>query len=209
MNRGPHAVTALTLKDYWASVGGYDENLYGWEDWGFQLKLAANGIPSRRVARPLFTYHKWRGYRREENVGEFERSRTSFQARFNGYEGTHWRIVADGQRWERIEKVACVTCGARATQTFQPEQHSQEQSARSAGVSQDGAVLIAYKGQGQGSHVIRGKVTGTRYRYDFGVSLWVLRPDAPYILALPDYEEVEPEAAQDTEPKLAARGKRR
>ncbi|KKM70920.1 hypothetical protein LCGC14_1435900, partial [marine sediment metagenome] len=73
-NGALHAVTALTPVKVWEAVGGYEEST-AWEDWAFQIDAAAHGICSRRIARPLFTYRKHRGWRRDENLNELEKSK--------------------------------------------------------------------------------------------------------------------------------------
>jgi glycosyltransferase involved in cell wall biosynthesis len=74
-------VTVLTPVEYWREVGGYDEDLPGWEDWAFQLKLAGKGYCTRRIAIPLFAYRKRTGARREDNMQQFEQNKAAMMGR--------------------------------------------------------------------------------------------------------------------------------
>jgi glycosyltransferase involved in cell wall biosynthesis len=95
------AVTALTPVAYWRAVGGYSEHLPAWEDWAFAIACAGKGFCERRVAAPLFTYRKWTGIRREENMADFDRSR---QAIIDWSQGI--------ERTQGGELMACGSCGA-------------------------------------------------------------------------------------------------
>lgn len=195
------SVTALTPKRYWEAVGGYNSNLYGWEDWGFMIALAANGYPSRRVPLPLFTYRKHTGFRRDANLGEKDRSRESFMAQFCGYEGTHFAIRCNGGDWMREEKMACA-CGAKASQNFLPKSQTLAQGAAYNPATAD-AELIQYNGPRLGAFTLRGP-SGRSYRFSKGVKLWVLNQDATAVLRQPDFEIVpNGDLVDEREPALA------
>ncbi len=80
-----HAVTGLYTKEAWERVGGFDEKLSHWEDWDFQLLLASVGVCGTKISKPLFTYRKRTGYRREENVAAFNEGRDAILAKWDRY----------------------------------------------------------------------------------------------------------------------------
>jgi glycosyltransferase involved in cell wall biosynthesis len=178
-----HAVTALTPVRYWHELGGYPTELYGWEDWGWMMKCAANGIPSRRVPVALFTYRKHTGFRREENYADKERSRDSFMQYFCGYEGSHWVLQCDGNQWRRDEKMAC-GCATKTkfSATFVP---ANEALAKMQFASDDGE-MIEYSGTMAGSFTIRSKITGFPYKFSRGATQFVVSADVQLILSQPD-----------------------
>lgn len=141
-----HTVTALTPKEHWEKVGGYDESLPAWEDWDFQLSLANIGVCSRRVAAPLFFYRKHTGFRREENYEFFNRSKEAILKKW-------------GMLWEGgVELMACGSCGSR--KTFSPSGSSWVATSAARSVASNGqgknAVLVEYIGERQGNMPYRG-----------------------------------------------------
>lgn len=60
-----HPVTALVPKAWHIEVGGFDEEIDGWEDWEYYLKLSANNHCGIRVPEPLVIYDYESGVRRE------------------------------------------------------------------------------------------------------------------------------------------------
>ena len=61
---GLASVTCLYPKAQWETVGGFDEDLLGREDWDFHLRLAKAGFCGIKVPEPLFTYRHSTGQRR-------------------------------------------------------------------------------------------------------------------------------------------------
>lgn len=167
-----HAVTALTPRRFWEEVGGYDEDL-AWEDWAFSIAIAAKGHCSRRVAAPLFTYRKWTGKRRNENLEDFERSKAAIMAKDFGLK-------------QGGELLACQRCGAG-------QQTTAMQFMQNPGPGQqipDGAVMIRYIGNQGGAQTYRSRAnSGIAYR--FGLSRpegWVLADDVSIFADRPDFE---------------------
>lgn len=159
-----HTVTALTPKAYWEAVGGYDETLPAWEDWDFQLLLADKGFCSQRVPMPLFTYRKHTGFRREENVKFFQKSKDSILSK--------WKDLWNGKK----ELMACSSCGnrrpigIRAASRVAPVQRE---------VNSEEAVLIQYKGPKMGS---------TPYRGASGTVYWFAANEGPKYILRKDLE---------------------
>ncbi len=107
-----HAVTGLYQKKDWENLGGFDEELSAWEDWDYQLRLAAVGICGTRVPYPLFTYRKDEGFRREENYADFEASKNSLR--------TKHRVYFDKEE----TLMACSSCGGGGGGRLSPTQQS-------------------------------------------------------------------------------------
>ena len=60
----------------------------GWREgeyWNFHPKLAAIGVCGTRIPYPLFIYRKQTGYRREDNVANFEASKEGILAKWQPY----------------------------------------------------------------------------------------------------------------------------
>ncbi len=178
-----HAVTALTPVAVWRDVGGYDEEVDGWEDWAFQLSCAERGFCSRRLAAPLLVYRFQSGMRREGAFDAFERSKASIMAKF-------------GQYWQGgIELMACSSCGKRATV---PVSGGAEGGAP-AGPALSGAMtLIRYVGPRQGRFAYAGP-SGQRYTFSQGSQRYVLDEDVGPLLLNADYQRVEPLASVSPE----------
>ena len=100
-----HAVTALYPKAVWLALGGFNEEVSAWEDWDFQIAMAAKGYCSQRIPLPLWNYRKDTGKRREENVADFEGSKSAIMARWNQY-------------WEGGQTLmACSSCTQKRVKT--------------------------------------------------------------------------------------------
>jgi glycosyltransferase involved in cell wall biosynthesis len=165
-----HSVTGLFAKDDWERVGGYDEQLSAWEDWDFQLKLAEVGCCGTRIPRPLFTYRKDTGLRREENQGQFEQSKQGIADKFEPYFSGRKKLMG------------CSRCphggGGRVAATIQPSQSKLETPAG----DENGYVVVEYIGTRMGSRTFRGP-TGTKYRFSASPTekqKYVLKDDAEF-----------------------------
>lgn len=188
-----HSVTALTPKEVWKEVGGYDEEIPGWEDWDFQLSIADKGVCSSRVAMPLFTYRKHTGFRREENYATFEESKEGILRKWN-------------KLWEGGEQLmACGSCGARRSVVPDSSIWSGiNKAAKNA--SNDNAVKIEYIGLKSGATPYRGS-SGTTYWFAKGESKWVLQQDLNLFMSRPNEFKVASIAAEvGDQPVLVAEG---
>ncbi|KKN01593.1 hypothetical protein LCGC14_1126130, partial [marine sediment metagenome] len=181
-----YAVTCLTPVAYWEEVGGYDEDLPAWEDWAFQLKLAAKGRCTRRVALPLFNYRKHTGFRRNENMAGFDDAKTAMMTKDFGYTGG--------------ELLACSTCpgGAKTTRGGPISGGAAPPTAAISAASGTGdSVPVEYFGQKRGTIWYRGKSSGQKYPFAAGgrdaVKL-VLVEDLEFFNASPDFRLLTPEA---------------
>jgi glycosyltransferase involved in cell wall biosynthesis len=186
-----HSVTALTPKKRWKQVGGYDENIPGWEDWDFQLALGNVGVCSRRVAYPLFTYRMHTGLRREENFGFFERSKEGI-------------IKKWGALWEGGKEMACGACRKGAGTTYYPSTTAMRMGG-GAGNDPGGAKLVHYRGSKAAAISYRGK-SGTTYWFSStDPDKYVLEQDMVIFSTHTDFEIIQP-VIKTEEPELVAEG---
>jgi glycosyltransferase involved in cell wall biosynthesis len=85
--QGQHAVTALIPLEWCKAVGGFDEEIAGWEDWDFFVKLATHGYCGAHVMAPLLSYRQHTGTRRETSLKHKENLLAQFRARYAEYAG--------------------------------------------------------------------------------------------------------------------------
>lgn len=150
------AVTALTPIAFWKDVGGYDEQLPAWEDWAFAIKLASKGYCERRVAAPLFTYRKWTGVRRNQNMADFDESKRAI---------IDWS--ASVPKTQGGELMACGTCGAGRGTTFGMLGASTRSMAREFTPPPPGETMfVEYLGNRAGDVMYKSEVKGQApYRF--------------------------------------------
>lgn len=148
------AATQLVPKSAWEAVGGYEP--CGWEDWHFALKLARAGYCSARIARPLWTYRKFTGVRRDAALGEHARNKDAILAEFGAYFDGRETLMACG-------------CAAAQTTTF-----SQAPLAFPGAPGAGEPVLLEYRGD---------NVAAVGYRAPSGKTYSWARADRQYVLA--------------------------
>lgn len=150
-----HSVTALTPVEVWRKVGGYAEHI-NWEDWDFQMRCAAAGYCTTRLAAPLFNYRKWTGTRRDYDAASFEERKAIMLERWGEY--------------FRGEKTF-MACSCNKTATIAPQAQSRANGVASArSLSQkpnEEAVLVEYVGNKAGSVAYRG-ASGAIYSFAAG-----------------------------------------
>jgi len=145
-----HASCAMYAKDAWEQVGGYDVNMESWEDWDFQIAYAMKGVCAVKIAKPLFTYRKTTGMRRETDMANKEKSKVAMRAK--------WPDIFDnGADGKEVLTMACGGCGKRRVQPPPPPQVMSM-------TPQSGMTLVEYLGGGGKSQWV-GKVTGTKYLF--------------------------------------------
>src|SRR5574343_72998 len=156
-----HAITALYPKSVWEQVGGFDPSQKNWEDWAFQIAMATKGLCSCKISKPLWTYRKTTGSRRENALATYQDGRAQMMAKFGDYfEG-------------RAKLMGCGGCGSRrapgAVVTTQI----------SAGMKKEGAVMVEYIGKIP-TVTLRGPMTNKAYRFgrDNGhAKRWIFQVD--------------------------------
>lgn len=83
--QGQHAVTVLMATDHARAVGGFDEEMIGWEDWDFFIKLAIGGYHGRRLPEALMVYRYATGARREDSLRQRDDLLALLDARYGDY----------------------------------------------------------------------------------------------------------------------------
>jgi len=80
-----HSITSLIPRQWALDVGGFDEDLPGWEDWEFFIKLAVNGYCGERLAKPCFVYRMHTGERREQSLADKDETLPILKERYGHY----------------------------------------------------------------------------------------------------------------------------
>ncbi len=174
-----HAVTALYPKSAWRKVGGFDEDLSHWEDWDFQILLADIGVCGTKVPRPLWTYRKRTGWRREENRAAWNEGRDAILAK--------WSRLWDGGE----ELMACTGCGGGGGQRYAAPPPTQlNGGARPSRLQpREGYAALEYQGVSTGTRTYKGTSTNTQYRFGNSPTQrikYVYEADLPALMALSD-----------------------
>jgi len=147
-----HAVTGLFPKAAWTEVGGYDEGIPAWEDWDFQLKLAAIGCCGTRYPAPLFTYRSDLGMRRNDNYANFDVSKAGISAK--------WETYFNG----KDTLMGCKSCGGGGGQVGAQQVRAPEVK---IDLPEDvsGYVMVEYIGGQEADSIFKGQVSGQSYRF--------------------------------------------
>lgn len=144
------AVTALYERKMWEEIGGFDEVLSHWEDWDFQIRLAVAGYCAAKIERPLFTYRKRTGQRREHNYANIDQGKQAILDR--------WADLWAGRR----RFMPCRGCGGRAPA---PRVSAATLQQGSRLMTTQGMVQIEYLDTKPGAITFRGAVTGQRQHF--------------------------------------------
>lgn len=165
-----HAITALYPRKAWEAVGGFDPAMTNWEDWEFQIALAAKNICGCKVPQPLWTYRKTTGRRRQDAFDNYQRGRDEMMAKW-------------GQYFERRARfMGCGGCTRARAQAANPVVITGE-------LKKEGAVLVEYVGRLQ-TITVRGKETGKNYKFGLDIGhrrRWVWAADSAEILRMGQY----------------------
>lgn len=180
--KGGLPATSLVPKAAWAEVGGYESNV-PWEDWDFQLKLAAAGWCGLRVPRPIWVYRKHTGARRSDHYSRRKEAEAVMLGRWGEY-------INGGK-----ELMACASCGGRAKPAVR---ESRGPMAAASAPNGPAAVRIRYLGDQAGNinwSVSRADGgTGTVYWFSAREPVkYVLVPDAEFLLTKSMFAPVDDE----------------
>lgn len=80
-----HSVNVLVPRHYHELIGGFDENMPGWEDWDYFIALQKSGLCSYRIPEPLFVYRFRKGTRRESSFGDGQALKTYLFNKYREY----------------------------------------------------------------------------------------------------------------------------
>lgn len=201
-----HAVTALYPKSAWAAVGGFDPTISHWEDWDFQIKLAAQGVCGTKIPRPLFTYRKDTGMRREANMAARDEGKNAILSK--------WSRLWDG----RETLMACGSCPGGGGNAYASPPSIAMNSNQRVLQPREGYVILQYNGPSVSTRTYRGKATSTQYRFGntpLHKIKYVYGTDAPGLLEFgegghPLFQIVTPSILSDAdrpaEPQLVSAG---
>lgn len=150
LKRLRHSVTSLVPKKSHDQIGGFDENMNGWEDWDYYIALQTTGLCSYRVPEPLFVYRFRKGSRREQSFGNKDDLIQYIRGKYADY-------------YERRKTMPCSGCSKtkRPAKTVTTASTSISQS-----IPRDAAVVnLEYLGPHIGPVTIVGSVTRKPYRF--------------------------------------------
>jgi glycosyltransferase involved in cell wall biosynthesis len=135
-----HSVTCLVSRQDFLAVEGFDPYLSHWEDWDLQLKFASKGICGTKLSVPLFTYRKFTGQRRDDNMSQFEAGKAAILEKWS-------------QLWEHPEALMAGCSGCPGGGGIK----SKVAPGRMAIMNNqaEGLVLIEYTGEKQGIQTYR------------------------------------------------------
>lgn len=182
-NRNLHPITALIPTSFVDRVKGFDEELRGWEDWAFYMRLAEAGLCGERVPSPTLVYRLDYGTNRV---------------------ASHRMFVSDGlltqikQRYHAFinEGKYMPCCGASA----EAQEQARQAIARAAAVGDPNRVKLVFVGPQAGAVTFH--VNGTAYRAGnnpFEKYVYAAPNDVPGLLALEVFR-IAPELADVARP---------
>ncbi len=199
------AVSMLVPRVVHNRIGGFDETVSGWEDWNYQIALAAAGVCSRRINLPLWNYRKHTGRRREENLAEFEGTKADTIKRWPQFwtEGGDLKMGA-----KEVIDMACSSCrksrGSTVNGAASPA--AQQQVSMEAALS-SGLVPLIYNGPRDAMHSYKSQGTGKTYRFANGKWAYVHPDDVDWLLSFAGFSHftpaAEPEPQRPTTPVLS------
>jgi glycosyltransferase involved in cell wall biosynthesis len=100
---GQHAINALMWRQDALGVGGFDEELPGWEDWDFAIKCALNGVCGELLPVETFVYRKFSGQRRDLAASSMEGLLPILKERYQEYYTGANEIMSCGCRGNGAE----------------------------------------------------------------------------------------------------------
>lgn len=204
LNGTVSAVTMLIPVAAWRAVGGYDEKLYGWEDWSFQIDLCFAKYCMERVPEPLWVYRKHTGIRR--NALYAERAGAPKEAMLRKYPDLWPQDAAEaGIFVDRLEGRSLMGCGCSGSSSGGGGVSLARQSAPLQGGGSGGAAKVEYIGERAGSVPFRAN-TDAVYNVAAGdPPFWVHPADVPFFKLRDDFriiEEVPASGATATAPPV-------
>jgi glycosyltransferase involved in cell wall biosynthesis len=153
-------------------VGGFDEEIVGWEDWDHLIALQASGLCGYRVPEPLFFYRKHTGrvrdaaWERREEITDYLRRK--------------WAPYYQGRK-----DMPCPGgCGGKRKTSIAKTSSMAAHSANGGALlmSNGNAVQLIYQGPGGKRVLVRGPATNTIYRFKTGEPRYVDVADAEVLL---------------------------
>lgn len=164
LNQSLSPITGIYEKQHILSVGGFNEDIEGWEDWDFHLRLLHVGVCGTRLKTPLITYNMHLGWRREDN---FRNKKNLLKYIKN----THYDVLKDKR------KMACSSCGGKRTLVI-------KSSAESVKQSMDDLVKLAYQGSASRTRISSQTHKGTEYKFSASKpEFYVFQSDVEHMMS--------------------------
>lgn len=197
--RALFGITFLHPKSAWEAVGGFDEEIGGWEDWDYEIALTAQCLEGVRVPGTMWGYRYNTGTRREEHFA----NRSHILPKF-------W------EKWRKErEEMACNGCGGRKRSSNNPRRSRAQPEGpvqMSLPEPEPGLVEVEFTGPADGALLYKCP-SGNRYRFGGGRHRrkLVRDEDAEFFQKRPNFRvKVRPKAPQippkpEPEPEPAAK----
>jgi glycosyltransferase involved in cell wall biosynthesis len=84
--RGMHPISCLMERGRILQIGGFDEDIKGWEDWDFFIRCAISGYCGYHLGEKLLVYRTFSGKRREDSLREADNGLLKlFEERYQPY----------------------------------------------------------------------------------------------------------------------------
>lgn len=164
LDRMGHVMTCLIPKAAHDQVGGFNEDLPGWEDWDYLIKIHAQaGVCGVRVPQALTVYRFTMGTRREDAHDKHKAGLVDYLK--STYADYYGRKVVMG----------CGGCPKGQAATYVPR--AEAVSANGGAAVSDNMIEIAYQGKNVNKITFRGPVTGRRYKVHAGAQVFVHEAD--------------------------------
>ena len=150
-------------------IGGFDEGMFGWEDWDHLIALQVAGVCSYRIPEPLCVYRKHTGLIREVGWANRESNTEYIYSKYTPY-------------YKGRLKMPCPGCGTSKRSRLPSRRHSKMKPANVLIPPGTNAVLLSWDGPGPKRVSVRGPVTGASYRFKRGATQYVDAADAEVLL---------------------------
>lgn len=167
-------VTSLHTKAAFERVHGFDSDFEeGLEDWDYNIRLMLGGFCGENIKEPILWYRRHNGQRSAKGRNWLWRQSAKILDRYSSLEK---------------EEVAVPCCGGggRSSVAGNPGSARMVAGMSAADVASGEMVLIEYTGTHSGAFGVKGKATGTVYRFGGGHrEKYVWPRDAQDLLRLP------------------------
>lgn len=176
-----HPITALVPKIWHDEVGGFDEDLEGWEDWDYYLKMSLiAGHCGLRVTESLMVYDFTSGARRDESYDLKDELLPIIQERYSMCRGRN--CSKPRQQANPIPPVAAKAVGIGGRPSISPTRAGQPIPSREVDrVTEDaqrqlGMIQVVENSGNRGRHAVRGISSRTNYGYKKHGEVFYMHP---------------------------------
>lgn len=174
-------ITSIHTKAAFEKIGGFDpafEELL--EDWDYNIRLMVAGFCGIRIPLPLLEYRRHSTARSWKDRNVLYHMRTLLQSKYTAI---------------KEKEMPCSGCGKR-----NPGGRPRSSQFKLRTPLPSGAlVLVEYTGNRRGTFTLRGKATGTHYRFaatELHRQRWVYREDAVELVRLPSFHSISQKSEQ-------------